>query len=139
MNNIAQDLFHCFVVAILLLGTLVFIFGPPRVKQEEPTPIVNECSKEPTPTPIIDEITTEQVIRVEETCRRFIALWEADLELYNDTSFSTNEKTQEIHARVTTRMNEIAESYNKYLITNGYVFGETLPDGIYAYIEQIEE
>lgn len=124
-----EDFLKCIFVAIGILGVIIFIFGPPKVTM---TP-------EPTPTVIFDGITEEQIIRVEETCRRYIALWEADLELYNETKDSDNPDIQRIHERVKTRMNEIADSYNRYLLINSYVFNGTLPDGIYAYIERIEE
>ena len=127
--KVMDEIFNCIIIATGILGVLIFIFGPPKLKS----------AAEPTPTVIFDGITEEQTIRVEETCRRYIALWEADLELYNETKDSDNPEVQRIHERVKTRMNEIADSYNKYLMTNGYVFVETLPEGIYAYIGKTEE
>ena len=124
-----NDFLNCIFVAIGVLGVIVFIFGPPKVT----------ITPDQTPTVIFDSVTEEQIIRVEETCRRYIALWEADLELYNETKDSDNPDIQRIHERVKTRMNEVADSYNKYLMTNGYVFAETLPEGIYAYIGRTEE
>ena len=122
-----DDLWKCMFAAIGVLGLLVFFFGPPKVAM---TP-------DPTPTVIFDGVTADQIARVEEMCRRYIELWESDLELYNETADSDRPKIQEIHERVKTRMNEIADAYNNYLITNGYVFNGTLPDGIYACIERI--
>lgn len=124
-----NDFLKCMLAAIGVLGILVFFFGPPKVAM----------NPDPTPTMIFDGVTADQIARVEEMCRRYIELWESDLELYNETANSDRPKIQEIHERVKTRMNEIADAYNKYLLTNGYVFNETLPEGIYAYIEQTEE
>ena len=127
--KVMDEIFNCIIIATGILGVLIFIFGPPKLNSEV----------ELTPTVIFDGITEEQIIRVEETCRRYIALWEADLELYNETKDSDNPDIQRIHERVKTRMNEIADAYNNYLMTNGYVFAETLPEGIYAYIGRTEE
>lgn len=123
------DFLKCMLAAIGVLGVIVFIFGPPKVAM----------NPDPTPTMIFDGVTADQIASVEEMCRRYIELWESDLELYNETADSDIPYVQEIHKRVKTRMNEISDMYNNYLITNGYVFNGTLPDGIYACIERIEE
>ena len=75
-----------------------------------------------------DRITDEQRKEVEDTCRKMIASWEADLYLYK--------QTKNIEAKE--RANRTAAEYNKYILQNGYVFGETLPDGVFAVIDSIE-
>jgi hypothetical protein len=81
-----------------------------------------------------DRITPEQVKEVEDTCRAMIASWEADLQTYMDLK-DTDKDGAEV-ARLSA--NRTADMYNEYLLMNTYVFGETLPDGIYAVIESIE-
>ena len=124
--RIMDNIFRGLLIIGLLFGLIIVVFGPPKLTVTD----TNDIS---------DTITDEQIARVEEICRRYVALWEADLELYKETLNSDIPKVQEIHTRVKTRMNEIADSYNLYILTNGYVFNGTLPDGIYAYIERIEE
>ena len=81
-----------------------------------------------------DSITPEQRQEVEDTCRAMIASWEADLQTYKDLK-DTDKDGAEV-ARLSA--NKTADMYNEYLLMNSYVFGETLPDGIYAVIANIE-
>ena len=56
-----------------------------------------------------------------------IAAWEVDVQSYKDG----NEEAK-------ASANATAKLYNEYMQKNAYLFGETLPEGIYAAIEPIE-
>ena len=92
-----------------------------------------------TPTPTVWSYLSEDDLRriVEADLREYIRLWEQDLDLYNITKDSGDPKIEEIHLRTKARMNDLAESYNTYLQRYSYLFGGTLPEGIYAAIEPI--
>ena len=77
---------------------------------------------------VTDEITEAQIKSVEVEARAMIAAWEADMQTYKETG------SEEAKASA----NKTAEEYNEYIAKWGFVFGETLPEGIYAAIEMIE-
>ena len=79
------------------------------------------------PKPKTDTITREQIEAAEATCRMMIAAWETDVQSYKDG---------DIDAKASA--NKTAQDYNEYMQINGYLFGETLPEGLYAAIEPIE-
>ena len=74
-----------------------------------------------------DVITEAQRKAVENEARALIAAWEADAEAYKNGNEDSKASA-----------NKVAEEYNNYMQTYTYVFGETLPEGIYAAIEPIE-
>lgn len=125
--------FLCLIMFVAVLVRFIFI---PMIINTEP---MAEPSSTPETALIFDAITPEQVVRVEETCRRYIALWEQDEDLYFETLNSANPKIHEINLKAKARMNKIADAYNNYILTNGYVFNGTLPEGIYAYIGRVED
>ena len=81
-----------------------------------------------------DTITAEMKKEVENTCLSMIASWETDAQTYKENKGI--DETVANEARMSA--NKTAESYNDYILKNGYVFGETLPEGVYAVIEPIE-
>ena len=74
-----------------------------------------------------DRITDEQRKAVEEECRSLITSWETYAQAYREGDTEAKESA-----------NKTAAAYNEFLQKNSYVFGETLPEGIYAAIEPIE-
>ena len=87
---------------------------------------------------ITDEITDEQRKEVEDTCRAMISSWETDAEQYRRYKNSDTAEYKELAEQSRINANITATSYNDYILLNGYVFGDTLPDGVYAVIEIIE-
>lgn len=75
-----------------------------------------------------DEVTDEQRAEIEHFCRDMIAAWAAEAKAYKEGD--TEAKG---------RANQTATAYNEYMAKNAYVFGETLPEGIYAVIEMITD
>lgn len=78
---------------------------------------------------ITDSITNEQRQEAETELRQWIDDWEKLSDIYK------NNENAEIAKGL---MNEIAGHYNKLILKYGYLFGETLPEGIYAAIEITE-
>ena len=81
-----------------------------------------------------DNITNKERVEAEEACRAMIAAWETDALTYKqnkDTNPAEAEQARE-------RANITAASYNDFMMVNGYLWDETLPDGIYGMIEPIE-
>lgn len=85
------------------------------------------CSK-PSPK-ITDAITDEQRQEAETELRQWINDWETLSDIY------LKDKSNEL---VKGEMNEIAGHYNKLILKYGYLFGENLPEGVYAAIEIVE-
>ena len=76
---------------------------------------------------VTDEITEAQIKSVEVEARALIAKWEEYEKAYDSGD-----------AEAKASMNKAAEEYNQYMSKWGFVFGETLPEGIYAAIEPVE-
>ena len=74
-----------------------------------------------------DRISEAQIKTVENEARALIDSWQFAVNDYWEGDESAKEKA-----------NKLAEEYNAYIYANGYVFGETLPEGIYASIDKIE-
>ena len=110
-------LFSLVVMFVTALIVLVIIFGL--------TPTGREIWKEYKNR---DSITAEQRKITEAVARDLIAEWAKEAEAYKNGDESAKE-----------RANDAADTYNRYMMTNSYVFGETLPEGIYAVIEKIED
>lgn len=85
-----------------------------------------------------DEITDEQRKEVEDTCRAMISSWETDAEQYRRYKDSDTAEYKELAEQSRINANITATTYNEYLLLNGYVFGDKLPDGVYAVIDVIE-
>ena len=85
-----------------------------------------------------DYITSEQRQKVEAMLRKWIDDWEEDLDIYMKYKDSEDPREQKLANKAKEQMNEIAEHYNKLILKYGYLFGETLPEGIYAAIEKAE-
>lgn len=110
-------LFILGIVVIAVLIAAVVYFGLTPMGREK----WNSLTQKP------DVITEAQRKSVENEARAMIASWEADAEAYKNG----NEESK-------ASANKLAEEYNEYMAKWGYVFGETLPEGIYAAIEPIE-
>ncbi len=110
-------LFILGIVVIAVLIAAVVYFGLTPMGREKWNGLTHKT----------DTITEEQRQNVETMLRDVISHWETEIQAYRDGDESAKE-----------RANKIAETYNGLMQTNGYVFGETLPEGIYAAIEPIE-
>ena len=111
-----------FILGLMLVIILIFgavFFGLTPTGREIWTQFTNKDKG--------DIITDEQRKNVETMARDLIADWAKEAEAYKDGDTEAKE-----------RANQAADAYNKFITTNGYVFGETLPEGIYAAIEAIE-
>ena len=85
-----------------------------------------------------DYVTSEQLQKTEDTLRKWIKDWEEIVDIYIKYKDSDNPEEQQLADTAKEQANKIADSYNKLLLKYGNMFGETLPEGIYAVIERIE-
>ncbi|MBP5782048.1 MAG: hypothetical protein J6W04_00755 [Bacteroidales bacterium] len=85
-----------------------------------------------------DVITDETRKATEDYCRALIASWEEDAEVYRQYKDSEDDEGREKAEQAKLSANKTAERYNEYMLMNAYVWGEHLPDGIYAMIEAID-
>lgn len=85
-----------------------------------------------------DYVTSEQLQKTEATLRKWIKDWEEIVDIYIKYKNSDNPEEQQLADTAKEQANKIADSYNKLLLKYGNMFGETLPEGIYAVIERIE-
>ena len=86
-----------------------------------------------------DGITDEQVQTAEAELRHWISDWEMTLDIYEAYKDSDNPDEQKMADNAKDMCNEIANYYNQLILKNGYLFGETLPEGVYAAIEIISQ
>ena len=85
-----------------------------------------------------DFITSEQLQKTEFMLRKWIKDWEECVDIYLKNKDSNNPEELQLANIAKEQANKIADDYNKYLLKYGNMFGETLPEGIYAVIERIE-
>lgn len=85
-----------------------------------------------------DFITSEKLKETEIILRKWIKDWEEVVDIYLKNKDSENPEEQQLAEIAKKEANTIADDYNKLLLKYGNMFGETLPEGIYAAIERIE-
>ena len=85
-----------------------------------------------------DYVTSDQVKDAEEELRKWIADWETQIDIYLKYKDSDNPEEIVLADDAKAQANEIASYYNNLILKDSYLFGETLPEGIYAAIEVIE-
>ena len=85
-----------------------------------------------------DYVTSEQLQQTEDLLRKWIDDWEEVIDIYLKYKDSEDPEEQKLADQAKEQANKIADDYNKLLQKFGNMFGETLPDGIYAAIERIE-
>lgn len=85
-----------------------------------------------------DFITSEQLQKTEATLRKWIKDWEEVIDIYLENKDSENPEERQLADIAKEQANKIADDYNDLLMKYGNMFGETLPEGVYAAIERIE-
>lgn len=85
-----------------------------------------------------DYIKSEQLQKIEVTLRKWIKDWEENADIYLANKDSENPKERQLAKIAKEQANKIADDYNDLLMKYGNMFGETLPEGVYAAIERIE-
>lgn len=85
-----------------------------------------------------DFITSEQLQKTEFMLRKWIKDWEECVDIYLKNKDSNNPEELQLANIAKEQANKIADDYNRLILKYGNMFGETLPEGIYAVIERIE-
>ena len=78
-----------------------------------------------------DRTNYDTIKKVEDTCRAMIATYEADRLMYEQYKDSDDEEEQSWAAQAKMRANRTASTYNNYILENGYVWKDNVPNDIY--------
>lgn len=76
---------------------------------------------------------------VEDTCRAYIASYEADKITYDTNKKFDSIEAQELANAARTRANRTAATYNTYYLQNSYVWEDNIPSDIKAELPYITE
>lgn len=112
MKSLINDIFTIFMI----LGVICFL-----------AICVNRCVRYD---PVKSTVADVQRERIES--------WEYTVEVYLKYKDSDNPSELEFAEQAKEKANDIARVYNQDMLAYGNLFGETLPDGLYAIIEKIE-
>lgn len=82
-----------------------------------------------------DENIYENKKEVEDTCRSYIASYNADKNTYLQYKDSTDEFYLRLATEAKLRANNTATVYNEYFLKNKYVWKDNIPDDIYSKLE----
>lgn len=87
----------------------------------------------------IDEETDyKQLKTVEDTCRAYIASYEADRITYETNKMLESEEAQTLARSAKTRANRTAATYNTYYLQNSYVWKDNIPADIKTELPYLE-
>ena len=85
-----------------------------------------------------DNTKYETKKKVEDTCRAMIAQYEADKLKYEQYKDSDNEEKQSWAENAKMRANDIAATYNNYILKNSYVWEDNIPAEIKTKLDYID-
>ena len=85
-----------------------------------------------------DATNYETLKKVEDTCRAYIASYEADKITYQTNVNLESEQAQELALSAKTRANRTAATYNSYYLQNSYVWKDSVPADIKQELPYIE-
>lgn len=86
-----------------------------------------------------DDATNYKTLKeVEDTCRAYIASYEADKITYESNINSTDKAALELAAAAKTRANRTAATYNTYYLQNNYIWKDNVPSDIKNELSYIE-
>lgn len=87
----------------------------------------------------VDDVTNYETRKeVEDTCRAYIASYEADKVTYETLKNETDEVSIETSRSAKIRANRTAATYNEYYLKNSYVWRDNVPNDIYNRLDIIE-
>ena len=75
--------------------------------------------------------------KVEDTCRAYIASYNADKAGYEQYKDDTDEYYKRLAEQYRQRANQTAATYNEYFLKNSYVFKNNIPSDIVSQLERI--
>lgn len=88
----------------------------------------------------VDENTDYETLKdVEDTCRAYIASYEADKITYETNKMLDSIEAQELANAAKTRANRTAATYNAYYLKNSYVWKNNIPSDIKAELPYITD
>lgn len=85
-----------------------------------------------------DATDYETLKKVEDTCRAYIASYEADKITYDTNKMLESEEAQALASSAKTRANRTAATYNTYYLQNSYVWKDNIPSDIKAELPYLE-
>lgn len=87
----------------------------------------------------VDDVTNyETRKKVEDTCRAYIASYQADKVTYETLQGETDDVSIETARAAKIRANRTAATYNEYYLKNSYVWRDNIPNDIFTRLEIIE-
>lgn len=87
----------------------------------------------------VDDATSyETRKKVEDTCRSMLASYEADKATYLQYVNSDSEERQSWAEQAKMRANRTASTYNKYILSNSFVWESNIPEDIKSELELLE-
>lgn len=86
-----------------------------------------------------DNTNYETLKEVENTCRAYIASYEADKITYETNKNLDSEEAKALASSAKTRANRTAATYNTYYLQNNYVWKNNIPADIKAELPYIED
>lgn len=86
-----------------------------------------------------DETNYETLKKVEDTCRAYIASYEADKITYMTNISLESDVAQETARSAKIRANRTAATYNTYYLQNSYVWKDNIPSDIKRELPYIEQ
>ena len=86
-----------------------------------------------------DATDYETLKKVEDTCRAYIASYEADKITYDTNKMLDSIQAQELANSAKTRANRTAATYNTYYLQNSYVWKDNIPSDIKAELPYITD
>ena len=87
----------------------------------------------------VDDVTNyETRKKVEDTCRAYIASYQADKVTYETLQGEADDVSIETARAAKIRANRTAATYNEYYLKNSYVWRDNVPNDIYNRLDIIE-
>lgn len=87
----------------------------------------------------VDDATDYETLKkVEDTCRAYIASYEADKVTYETLKGETDEVSVETARAAKIRANRTAATYNTYYLENNYVWKDAIPSDIRTRLDILE-
>lgn len=119
------------IAVILFVGTIIFFNATPTGKKtwNNWTHNVQEAD---------DETNYDTLKEVEDTCRSMIASYNTDKLTYEQYKNSESELERSWASSAKMRANQTASTYNNYILKNGYVWKNNVPEDIYLTLEYLE-
>lgn len=116
-------------LSLLIIGLCIFFFATPTGKR-----IINKYDYAMEK---VDEKTYDNQKDVEDTCRAMISSYNSDKLIYEQYKDSTDAEERGWANSAKIRANQIASTYNNYILKNSYIWKDNVPSDIYLTLAYI--